>query len=123
MGQDIHPNCERGVGQGRWLPVDGGEIESDQHPITAGWSQGGAGGAITNGSSGGEGSSGGGGSGGTRDEALHCPKRPGTVPGIGRHDGGVASQHVGRPLSLPRIGLHNGAAHSDHGGVGWCLRR
>ena len=30
------PNCERGVGQGRRLPVDGGEIESDQHPIAAG---------------------------------------------------------------------------------------
>ena len=24
------PNCERGVGQGRQSPVDGGEIESDQ---------------------------------------------------------------------------------------------
>ena len=57
-------NCERGVGQGWWLPVDGGEIKSDRHPIVAGWSPGGTGGAIANGSSGGEGDSGGGGSGG-----------------------------------------------------------
>ena len=65
-----------------------------------------------------EGGSGGGSSGRTRDEALHCPERLGAVPGIGRRDGGVASQRVGRPLSLPRIGLHDGAAHGDHGGVG-----
>jgi len=96
----------------------GVKIEFDQHPIAAGWSPGSAGGAIANGSSGGKGGSGGGGSGGTRDKALRCPERPGAVPGIGRRDGGVASQNVGRPLSLPRIGLHNGAAHSDHGGVG-----
>ena len=60
----------------------------------------------------------GGGSGGTRDEALRCPERPGAVPEIGCHNGGVASQRVGRPLSPPRIGLHDGAAHGDHGGVG-----
>jgi len=69
---------------------------------------------AANGSSGGKGRSGGGVSGGTRDEAL----RPDAVPGIGHHDGGVASQHVGHPLSPPRIGLHDGAAHGDHGGVG-----
>ena len=54
----------------------------------------------------------------TRDKALRCPERPGAVPGIGRRDGGVASQRVGRPLSPPLIGLHDGAAHGDHGGVG-----
>ena len=53
------PNCERGVGQGRRSPVDGGEIESDQHPIAAGWSPSGTGGAIANGSIGGKGGSGG----------------------------------------------------------------
>ena len=52
------PNCERGVGQGPRLPVDGGGIETDQYPITTGGSQGGAGGAIANGSSGGESGSG-----------------------------------------------------------------
>ena len=81
----------------------GGEIESDQHPIAAGWSPGGAGGAIANGSIGGKGGSGRGGSSGTRDEALRCAEHPGAVPGIGRRDGGVASQRVGRPSS--RLGL------------------
>ena len=110
--------CERGVRQGRQLPVDGGEIKSDQHPIAAGWSLGGAGGANANGSSGGEGGSSGGGSGRTRDKALRCSESPGAVSGIGHRDGGVASQRVGRPLSLPWIGLHDGAARGDHGGVG-----
>ena len=68
--------------------------------------------------SGGKGGSGGGGSGRMRDEALRCPEHPGAIPGIGRHDGGVTSQHVGRPLSPPRIVLHDGAAHGDYGGVG-----
>jgi len=95
------PNCERGVGQGRRLPVDGGEIESDQHPIAAGWSPGGAGGAIANGSSGGDGGSGGGGSGGTRDEALRCPERPGAVPGIGRRDGSQRGITARRPSVIP----------------------
>ena len=112
------PNFKRGVRLGQQLPVDGGEIESDQHSIAAGWSLGGAGGANANGSSGGEGGSSGGSSGRTRDKALHCPERPGAVSGIGYRDGGVASQHFGRPLSLPWIGLHDGAARGDHGGVG-----
>ena len=113
------PDCERGVGQGQRSPVERGEIKSDQHPIAAGWSPGGAGGVITNGSSGGEGGSSGGGSGGTRDKALHCPERPGAVPGIGCRDGGVASQRVGHPSSPPSwIGLHDGAAHGGLGGVG-----
>jgi len=30
------PNCERGVGQGWRSLVDGGEIEYNQHPVTAG---------------------------------------------------------------------------------------
>ena len=96
----------------------GVKIEFDQHPIAAGWSPGSAGGAIANGSSGGKGGSGGGGSGGTRDKALRCPERPGAVPGIGRRNGGVAAQRVGRPLSPPRIGLHDGAAHGEYGGGG-----
>ena len=105
------------------MPVDGGGIKSNQHPIAAGWSPGGAGGAIANGSSGGkggsgEGGSGEGGSGRTRDEALRCPERPGTVPGIGCRDGGVTSQRIGRSLSPPWIGLHDGAAHGEHRRVG-----
>ncbi len=59
-------NCERGVGQGQRSPVDGGEIESNQHPFAVGWSPGGAGGAIANGGTGGKGGSSRGDSGGTR---------------------------------------------------------
>ena len=76
-----------------------------------------------NGSSGGKGGSGKGGSGEggsgrTRDEALRCPERPGTVPGIGCRDGAVTSQRIGRLLSPPWIGLHDGAAHGEHRRVG-----